>query len=92
MAGELWRPTLPAWRRAIERAQLEVQVLGDPPADAPSWLTSAGSDAAALSATILVVDEAQLILTSGEGESVAGVWSSHPLIVMLGRRALQTLV
>jgi sugar-specific transcriptional regulator TrmB len=91
IAGELWRPTLPAWRRAVERAQLAVQLLGDLPADAPPWLKSAGGEAATLSATLLVVDETQLVLTSGEGESIAGVWSTHPLIVMLGRRALQTL-
>jgi sugar-specific transcriptional regulator TrmB len=91
MTAELWRPTLPAWRRAAERAQIEVRMVGDLPADAPPWLKAAGDDATGLRATILVIDESQLILTSGEGESVAGVWSSHALIVMLGRRALQTL-
>jgi hypothetical protein len=40
--------------------------------------------------TILVVDEAQLVVTTGAGESIAGVWSSHPLIVMLARKALGT--
>jgi sugar-specific transcriptional regulator TrmB len=91
VAGELWRPTLPAWRRAGERAQLHVRMIGDLPADAPPWLTSAGEDAMNLRATILVIDESQLILTSGDGESIAGVWSSHPLIVKIARRALQTL-
>ncbi|HEV2671145.1 MAG TPA: helix-turn-helix domain-containing protein [Gemmatimonadales bacterium] len=91
MAAELWRPTLPAWRRAAERAQLAVRMLGDLPADAPSWLKPAGEDAATDRATVLVIDASQLILTSGDGESIAGVWSSHPLIVMLARRALQTL-
>lgn len=91
ITAELWRPTLPAWRRAVERAQLDLQMAGDLPADAPSWLKSAGDDASTLRATILVIDESQLILTSGEGETVAGVWSSHPLIVTLARRALETL-
>jgi sugar-specific transcriptional regulator TrmB len=91
VTGELWRPTLPGWRRAGERAQLDVRMTGDRPADAPDWLKSAGDDASSLRATILVIDESQLILTSGEGEAVAGVWSSHPLIVMLARRALETL-
>lgn len=89
VAVELWRPTLPAWRRAGERAQLSVKLRGDLPADAPAWLIPAPEDAPA--ATILVTDEAQLIVTSGEGESIAGLWTSHPLIVMLARRALQTV-
>ena len=91
VTAELWRPTLPGWRRAGERAQLDVRMTGGLPADAPTWLRSADDEASTLRATILVIDESQLILTSGEGESVAGVWSSHPLIVMLARRALQTL-
>jgi sugar-specific transcriptional regulator TrmB len=91
LAAELWRPTLPAWRRAGERAQFDVRMTGDVPADAPPWLKPAAEDALNLRATILVIDESQLILTSGDGESIAGVWSSHPLIVMIARRALQTL-
>jgi hypothetical protein len=38
-----------------------------------------------------VTDESQLVLTSGEGDAIAGLWTSHPLIVMLARRALQTI-
>lgn len=91
VTAELWRPTLPGWRRAGERAQIDVRMTGDRPADAPDWLKSASDDASTLRGTILVIDESQLILTSGEGEAVAGVWSSHPLIVMLARRALETL-
>lgn len=89
VAAELWRPTLPAWRRAGERAQMEVRVRGSMPADAPAWLTPVGDDAT--NATILVTDETHLILTSGDGESIAGLWTSHPLLVMLARRALQTI-
>jgi sugar-specific transcriptional regulator TrmB len=91
LAAELWRPTLPAWRRAGERAQLEIRMVGDLPADAPAWLKAASEEASMQRATILVVDESQLMLTSGDGESIAGLWSSHPLLVMLARRALQTL-
>jgi sugar-specific transcriptional regulator TrmB len=89
VALELWRPTLPAWRRAAERADMSLRMRGELPADAPSWLTAAASDVP--SATVLVTDESQLIVTSGEGESIAGLWTSHPLIVMLARRALQTI-
>ena len=89
VAAEFWRPTLPAWRRAGERAQLNIKMHGELPSEPPSWLTSAPDDAPA--ATILVTDEAQLIVTSGAAEAVAGLWTSHPLIVMLARRALQTI-
>ena len=89
VALELWRPTLPAWRRAGERAAMSVRMPGAPPPEAPSWLTSATDEAP--SATMLVIDESQLIVTSGEGEAIAGLWTSHPLIVMLARRALQTI-
>ena len=91
MAAELWRPTLPAWRRAAERAQLDVRLMGDLPPDAPPWLKSVGEHAVTNRATVLVIDESQLIVTSGDGEAIAGVWSLHPLIVMLGLSALPTL-
>ena len=91
VALELWRPTLPAWRRAGERGDMSVRLRGELPPDAPSWLTAAASDATTPSATVLVIDESQLIVTSGEGESIAGLWTSHPLIVMLARHALRTM-
>ena len=89
MAIELWRPTLPAWRRAGERAQIDVLIRGGLPPDSPSWLKPAGESAP--EATILVTDESQLVMTTGDGEAVAGLWTSHPLLVLLGRRTLQTI-
>jgi len=89
MAGELWRPTLPAWRRAAERAQIQLLIRGDLPPDPPSWITPAAEDAP--DATILVIDESQLVITAGEAEAIAGLWTSHPLVVLLARRALQTV-
>jgi HTH-type transcriptional regulator, sugar sensing transcriptional regulator len=87
MALELWRPTLPAWRRAAERATLTVRARGGLPPDAPEWLQPAASDAP--DATVLLIDDGQLVMTSGDGEAVAGLWTSHPLIVLLARRALR---
>lgn len=89
VAVELWRPTLPAWRRAGERAQMDVKVRGDAPPDAPAWLTSVGETAPR--ATILVIDESHLVVTSGEGDAVSGLWTSQPLLVLLARRALETI-
>ena len=86
MALELWRPTLPAWRRAGERAEISVRVRGGMPTDAPAWLEPAADDAPA--ATILLIDSAQLVMTTGEGDAIAGLWTSHPLIVLLAQRAL----
>jgi len=88
MTLQLWRPTLPAWRRAAERAQLKVRMRGGMPEDAPSWLEPASDT---LDATLLVIDEAHLVITSGDGDAVTGLWTSHPLILVLARRALQTL-
>ena len=89
MALELWRPTLPAWRRAAERAILKVRARGGVPPDAPSWLEPAAADAP--DATVLLIDETQLVMTSGEGETITGLWTSHPLIVLLAHRALRTV-
>lgn len=89
VASELWRPTLPAWRRAGERAQIDVRIHGEVPQDAPAWLASTSADAPRV--TVLVIDESQLVITSGEGEAIAGLWTSHPLIVMLAGRALETI-
>lgn len=91
MALELWRPTLPAWRRAAERATLKVRTRGGVPPDAPSWLEPASDDAPPPGATVLLIDGTQLVMTSGEGESIAGLWTSHPLMVLLARRALQSV-
>lgn len=88
MALELWRPTLPAWRRAADRAQLKVRMRGGMPEDAPAWLEPASDTP---DATVLLIDEAHLVITSGVGDAVTGLWTSHPLILLLARRALQTL-
>jgi len=88
MALELWRPTLPAWRRAAERAKLEVRVRGGMPADAPAWLEPAVADAP--QATVLLIDETHLLITAGDREAITGVWTSHPLVLLLAQRALPT--
>ena len=89
MALELWRPTLPAWRRASERAQVTVRLRGGMPADAPSWLEPAAADSPAV--TMLMIDETHVVITSGDGDAVTGLWTSHPLILLLARRALPTV-
>ncbi len=100
LAAELWRPTLPAWRRAASRetdgghVQLELRLADDgfpsPPPLPPGAEGIVTGVAPAGTPTLLVVDEAQAVMTSGAGEQISGLWSSHPLIVALARRALQT--
>jgi sugar-specific transcriptional regulator TrmB len=103
MAFELWRPTLPAWRRAGERAAMTVRMRGGMPADPPAWLEPAAEDGPSLppNATMLLIDDSQLLLVSGEGgeggggeggDALAGLWSSHPLIVLIAQRAMQTIL
>ena len=89
LAVELWRPTLPAWRRAGERASLHVRARGGMPSDPPKWLEPAPENVP--DATFLLIDDTQMLLASGTGEAIAGVWTSHPLLVMLAQRALQTI-
>jgi len=88
LAAEFWRPTLPAWRHVTRGgggATVELRIAGDVPADAAGLVAgSVRADAP----TVLIVDEAQVVATSGTGDAVSGVWSSHPLIVLLARRAL----
>jgi hypothetical protein len=58
------------------------------PADAPAWLEPAAADSP--DATVLVIDETHLLVTSGDGEAITGVWTSHPLVLLLAQRALPT--
>ena len=91
LAADLWRPTLPAWRRAGERASLDVAIVGELPADAPPWLKAVSRKEP--NVTMLIIDESQLVLTMSEGgpDSISGLWSSHPLVVMIAQRALTTM-
>src|SRR2546430_17588031 len=43
IAADLWRPTLPAWRRAAERATVDLKIFGgELPAAPPAWPTPPG--------------------------------------------------
>src|SRR5258708_28175445 len=71
MAAELWRPTLPAWRHATRTggATVELRIAGGVPPGAEGLVSgSLPADAA----TLLVVDEAQVVVATGAGDAVAG--------------------
>ncbi len=88
VAPELFRPTLPAWRRAKERATLALRVAGEAPTEAESLVS--GSVRPDLP-TVLLIDETQVVVTAGSGETVAGLWSSHPTMTGLARALIQSL-
>src|SRR5881394_3640148 len=88
LAAELLRPSLPAWRRARERATVDLRVAGEVPDEAGTLVAgSAPSD----TPTILLIDDGQAVVASGAGEAVAAIWSSHPAIVAAVRLALRSL-
>jgi sugar-specific transcriptional regulator TrmB len=85
LAAELVRPTLPAWRRARERATLALRVAGEVAAEAQAL--GAGS-APAATPTLLLIDRAHVVLATGTGEAATGIWSSHAALVAAVRLAL----
>jgi hypothetical protein len=85
VAAELWRPSLPAWRRAAARATLTVRIAGE--AEDPDGLSAGTVDAG--TPTVLVVDGAHALTAGGSGDAARGLWSSHPLIVTLAAAAIE---
>ena len=88
LSAELLRPTLPAWRRAKERAVVELRGAGDVPTEASSILSGTVTGD---SPTVLLIDEVQVVVVAGSGETTAGVWSSHPAI-KIGRASCRERV
>lgn len=85
VAAELWRPTLPAWRRAAARATLSVRIAGE--AEDPESLAQGAVPADA--PTILLIDEARVFSAAGSGDLMTAIWSAHPLLVQIGRVAVR---
>ncbi len=88
LSADLVRPTLPAWRRAKERAALELRVAGDVPAEAGPIFSGTVS---VESPTVLLIDDAQAVVVAGSGETAAGIWSSHPAVATLARSWIRGL-
>src|SRR5205823_226341 len=76
LAAELLRPSLPAWRRARERATLELRVAGEVPVEAGSLV--AGS-VPPETPTVLPIDDAHAVVASGAGEGVTPIVFLHGL-------------
>jgi sugar-specific transcriptional regulator TrmB len=88
IAADLVRPTLPAWRRAAARAELELRVAGDVPEEARSLVT--GSVALDVPTTLLI-DATYTVALAASGEPLAAIWSSHPVVAALARAALRSV-
>jgi sugar-specific transcriptional regulator TrmB len=88
LSAELLRPTLPAWRRAKERAALELRVAGDVPPEASPILSGTVSGELP---TVLLIDDVQTVVVAGSGETTAGMWSSHPAVAALARAWIRGL-
>jgi sugar-specific transcriptional regulator TrmB len=84
IAAELWRPTLPAWRRAATQATLEVRVAGD--VDETDGLATPGAPPD--HPTLLLVDGAYTVVAAARGGALAGFWSGDPLVATVARYAL----
>lgn len=84
VSAELWRPSVPAWRRAATRASVAVRIAGE--ADDAEGLSQGSAPADA--PTILVVDDARVFSASGSGDFMKSLWSAHPLLVQLGVTAV----
>lgn len=85
LAADLWRPTLPGWRRAAARATIDLGIAGAVEATEGLTVRTVAPDAP----TVLVVDDAQVVLAAGAGEAVAALWSSHPLVVAVVKQSLR---
>jgi hypothetical protein len=84
LAAELWAPTLPAWRRAAGRARLDLRLTGEV-ADTQGLAVGAAPPD---TPTLLLLDDTYAVTATGAGDHVQALWSSHPLILSLARRAL----
>ena len=85
IAAELWRPTLPAWRRAATRAKLQVRVSGQ--TEETEGLATPGAPSG--HPTMLLVDGIHTLVAVPDGSGVlTGLWSGDPLVAILTSSAL----
>lgn len=84
VAAELWRPTLPAWRRAAGRAVLSVRIAGA--AEDPEGLSRGMVPEETPS--ILLIDEGRVFSGAGAGDGMRALWSTHPLLAQVASLAV----
>src|SRR3989454_12239654 len=85
LAAELWRPTLPAWRRAAARAHVELRIAGDAPTEAPELVAGTTTPD---HPTVLVIDNTQALAAVPSPRGAAPGGASPPPPLALARGAL----
>jgi len=88
IAAELFRATLPAWRRAAERTTLELRIAGTPPPEAATFGVATAPETFP---TLLLIDDHQTVAATGDDAARIGIWSSHPAVAAIARAALRGL-
>jgi len=88
IGSDLLRATLPAWRRAAERASVRIAVAGDQPSEAQALHATAAPEN---HPTLLVIDGRQVVAAVESAGRHSGVWSSHAAIIGMAQLALSTL-
>jgi sugar-specific transcriptional regulator TrmB len=86
VAADLFRATLPAWRRAAERTTLELRIAGTLPPEAATFAATTVPDT---SPTLLLIDDRQTVAAAGDTAERIGIWSSHPAVAAIARAALR---
>lgn len=84
--ADLFRATLPAWRRAAERTTLDLRIAGTPPPEAAAFTVATVAET---SPTVLLVDDHQTVAVTGGESARIGIWSSHPAVAAIARAALK---
>jgi sugar-specific transcriptional regulator TrmB len=87
VVAALWAPTLPAWRSAALRARLSIVVAGEAAGTEGLAQGRAPDDAS----TLLVIDEAHVVVVEQQGPELAGLWICHPLLARVALRAIEAL-
>jgi HTH-type transcriptional regulator, sugar sensing transcriptional regulator len=85
LPAELVRQTLPAWRRAAERATLDLRVTGGVP---PEVASLGFGEASRESPILLLVDDRQTITADLTAGGIEALWSSHRALARLARAAM----
>src|SRR5437773_1983544 len=73
---------------ALRLAGRALRGAGDVPGEASAILSGTVTGD---SPTVLLIDEVQVVIVAGSGETTAGVWSSHPAIAALARAWIRGL-
>jgi sugar-specific transcriptional regulator TrmB len=85
LTGELWPVTLPAWRRAASRADIQIRIAGE---EIETEGLASREAAPPDHPTLLLIDDLYVLVATREADTHLGLWSAHRLVVLLGKAAL----